>query len=178
MNFNDVWKNDNAIGSKPLKPAVYDVNITPLESINKLQYKINELIGDDSNVKEVVDRLLNEYESHFQLHGGYCEELRCIAFENPLSANVISSTTSPIYTPTLNLRLSLGSVTGNPTFYQWQYKNDNGVFVDLEANGSNSEVLNIPVSFYGDKSTKEFRCKLQNNMYTYYTVSDIWKCWS
>lgn len=160
--------NFNPIGNRPLAPTIYDENITPLESMNKLAFKINKLIGDDTNVKEVVDKLLDVYASHMKLQGGYCEELKCIAFENPISCDLIKPE-SPIYTPVKNVEVGVSNVKGNVTFYQWQYKNDNGLFVDLEADGSNSVKCKVPVTFYNSGDKKEFRCKLQNDSYTYYT---------
>lgn len=160
--------NFNPIGNRPLAPTIYDENITPLESMNKLAYKINQLIGDDTNVKEVVDKLLDVYSTHMKLQGGYCEELKCIAFENPISCG-LTYTSSPVYTPALIVDIGVNNVKGDVTFYQWQYKNDNGLFVDLEAVGSNSKNCKVPVTFYNSGDKKEFRCKLQNDKYTYYT---------
>lgn len=160
--------NFNPIGNKPLAPTIYDENITPLESMNKLTYKINQLIGDDTNVKEVVDKLLDVYSSHMKLQGGYCEELRCIAFENPISCDLIKPE-SPIYTPVKNVEVGVSNVKGDVFFYQWQYKNKKGLFVDLEAQGSNSAKCYVPVTFYNSGDTLEFRCKLQNDKYSYYT---------
>lgn len=160
--------NFNQIGNRPLAPTIYDENITPLESMNKLAFKINELIGDDTNVKEVVDKLLDVYASHMKLQGGYCEELKCIAFENPIRCDLIKPE-SPIYTPVKNIEVGISNVKGDVTFYQWQYKNDNGLFVDLEADGSNTAKCKVPVTFYNSDDKKEFRCKLQNDKYTYYT---------
>lgn len=160
------------IGNRPLAPTIYDENITPLESMNKLVFKINKLIGDDTNVKEVVDKLLDVYASHMKLQGGYCEELRCIAFENPISCDLIQPK-SPIYTPVKNIEVGVSNVKGDVTFYQWQYKNDNGLFVDLEADGSNTANCRVPVTFYNSGDKKEFRCKLQNNKYTYYTEAIV-----
>ena len=160
--------NFNPIGNRPLAPTIYDENITPLESMNKLAYKINQLIGDDTNVKEVVDKLLDVYSSHIKLQGGYCEELKCIAFENPISCG-LSYTSSPVYTPALTVDIGVNNVKGDVTFYQWQYKNDKGLFVDLEAVGSNTKNCKVPVTFYNSGDKKEFRCKLQSDKYTYYT---------
>lgn len=160
--------NFNPIGNRPLAPTIYDENITPLESMNKLAYKINQLIGDDTNVKEVVDKLLDVYSSHMKLQGGYCEERKCIAFENPISCS-LSHTASPVYTPVLTVEVDVYNVKGDVTFYQWQYKNDNGLFVDLEAQGSNTANCKVPVTFYNSGDKKEFRCKLQNDKYSYYT---------
>lgn len=164
--------NFNPIGNRPLAPTIYDENITPLESMNKLAFKINELIGDDTNVKEVVDKLLDVYASHMKLHGGYCEELRCIAFENPISCG-LTYTSSPIYTPVKIIKVGVYNVKGNVTFYQWQYKNENGLFVDLEAEGSNTPSCKVPVTFYKSGDKKEFRCKLQSDKYTYYTEAIV-----
>lgn len=166
--------NFNPIGNRPLAPTIYDENITPLESMNKLEYKINQLIGDDTNVKEVVDKLLDVYSSHMKLQGGYCEELKCIAFENPISCG-LTYTSSPVYTPALTVDIGVYNVKGNVTFYQWQYKNDSGLFVDLEAVGSNTENCKVPVTFYNSDDKKEFRCKLQNDKYTYYTDTIVIK---
>lgn len=166
--------NFNPIGNRPLAPTIYDENITPLESMNKLAYKINQLIGDDTNVKEVVDKLLDVYSSHMKLQGGYCEELKCIAFENPISCG-LTYTSSPVYTPALTVDIGVNNVKGNVTFYQWQYKNDNGLFVDLEAFGSNTKNCKVPVTFYNSGDKKEFRCKLQNDNYTYYTDAIVIK---
>lgn len=160
--------NFNPIGNRPLAPTIYDENITPLESMNKLAYKINQLIGDDTNVKEVVDKLLDVYSSHMKLQGGYCEELKCIAFENPISCDLIKPE-SPIYTPVKNVKVEVSNIKGDVFFYQWQYKNDRGLFVDLEAQGSNTAKCYVPVTFYNSGDTLEFRCKLQNDKYTYYT---------
>lgn len=160
------------IGNRPLAPTIYDENITPLESMNKLAFKINKLIGDDTNVKEVVDRLLDVYASHMKLQGGYCEELKCIAFENPVSCDLIKPE-SPVYTPVKNIEAGVSNVKGDVTFYQWQYKNDNGLFVDLEAEGSNTAKCKVPVTFYNSGDKKEFRCKLQNDRYTYYTEAIV-----
>jgi hypothetical protein len=160
------------IGNRPLAPTIYDENITPLESMNKLTFKINKLIGDDTNVKEVVDKLLDVYASHMKLQGGYCEELRCIAFENPISCDLIKPE-SPVYTPVKNIEVGVSNVKGDVTFYQWQYKNDNGLFVDLEAEGSNTAKCKVPVTFYNSGDKKEFRCKLQNDKYTYYTEAIV-----
>lgn len=160
--------NFNPIGNRPLAPTIYDENITPLESMNKLAYRINQLIGDDTNVKEVVDKLLDVYSSHMKLQGGYCEELKCIAFENPISCG-LTYTSSSVYTPALTVDIGVYNVKGNVTFYQWQYKNDNGLFVDLKAQGSNTANCKVPVTFYQSGDKKEFRCKLQNDNYTYYT---------
>ena len=160
------------IGNRPLAPTIYDENITPLESMNKLTFKINKLIGDDTNVKEVVDKLLDVYASHMKLQGGYCEELRCVAFENPISCG-LEHTSSPIYTPVKTIEVGVNNVKGDVTFYQWQYKNDNGLFVDLEADGSNSAKCKVPVTFYNSGDKKEFRCKLQNDKYTYYTEAIV-----
>lgn len=164
--------NFNPIGNRPLAPTIYDENITPLESMNKLAYKINQLIGDDTNVKEVVDKLLDVYSSHMKLQGGYCEELKCIAFENPISCDLIKPE-SPIYTPVKNVEVGVSNVKGDVSFYQWQYKNDNGLFVDLEADGSNTANCRVPVTFYNSGDKKEFRCKLQNDSYTYYTEAIV-----
>lgn len=164
--------NSYPIGNRPLAPTIYDENITPLESMNKLLLKINKLIGDDTNVKEVVDKLLDVYASHMKLQGGYCEELRCISFENPISYDLIQPK-SPIYTPVKNIEVGVSNVKGDVTFYQWQYKNDNGLFVDLEADGSNTANCRVPVTFYNSGDKKEFRCKLQNNKYTYYTEAIV-----
>lgn len=164
--------NFNPIGNRPLAPTIYDENITPLESMNKLAFKINKLIGDDTNVKEVVDKLLDVYASHMKLQGGYCEELRCIAFENPISCDLIQPE-SPIYTPVKNIEVGVSNVKGDVSFYQWQYKNDNGLFVDLEADGSNTAKCKVPVTFYNSGDKKEFRCKLQNDSYTYYTEAIV-----
>nr|DAH25162.1 MAG TPA: hypothetical protein [Bacteriophage sp.] len=166
--------NFNPIGNRPLAPTIYDENITPLESMNKLAFKINKLIGDDTNVKEVVDKLLDVYASHMKLQGGYCEELKCIAFENPISCG-LEHTSSPIYTPVKTVEVGVNNVKGNVTFYQWQYKNDNGLFVDLEAEGSNTAKCKVPVTFYNSGDKKEFRCKLQNDKYTYYTDAIVIK---
>nr|DAJ12410.1 MAG TPA: hypothetical protein [Bacteriophage sp.] len=163
--------NFNPIGNRPLAPTIYDENITPLESMNKLAFKINQLIGDDTNVKEVVDKLLDVYASHMKLQGGYCEELKCIAFENPIRCNLIKPE-SPIYTPVKNIEVGVNNVKGDVTFYQWQYKND-GLFVDLEADGSNTAKCKVPVTFYNSGDKKEFRCKLQNDKYTYYTEAIV-----
>lgn len=165
-------KNFNPIGNRPLAPTIYDENITPLESMNKLAFKINKLIGDDTNVKEVVDKLLDVYASHMKLQGGYCEELKCIAFENPISCG-LEYTSSPIYTPVKTIKVGVNNVKGNVTFYQWQYKNDNGLFVDLEAEGSNTAKCKVPVTFYNSGEKIEFRCKLQNEKYTYYTEAIV-----
>lgn len=164
--------NFNPIGNRPLAPTIYDENITPLESMNKLAFKINKLIGDDTNVKEVVDKLLDVYASHMKLQGGYCEELKCIAFENPISCG-LEHTLSPIYTPVKTVEVGVNNIKGNVTFYQWQYKNDNGLFVDLEAEGSNTAKCKVPVTFYNSGDKKEFRCKLQNAKYTYYTEAIV-----
>lgn len=164
--------NFNPIGNRPLAPTIYDENITPLESMNKLTFKINQLIGDDTNVKEVVDKLLDVYASHMKLQGGYCEELKCIAFENPIRCDLIRPE-SPIYTPVKNIEVGVSNVKGDVTFYQWQYKNDNGLFVDLEADGSNTPNCRVPVTFYSSGDKKEFRCKLQNDKYTYYTEAIV-----
>lgn len=164
--------NFNPIGNRPLAPTIYDENITPLESMNKLAFKINKLIGDDTNVKEVVDKLLDVYASHMKLQGGYCEELKCIAFKNPISCDLIQPE-SPIYTPVKNVEVGVSNVKGDVTFYQWQYKNDNGLFVDLEAEGSNTAKCKVPVTFYNGGDKKEFRCKLQNDKYTYYTEAIV-----
>lgn len=164
--------NFNPIGNRPLAPTIYDENITPLESMNKLAFKINKLIGDDTNVKEVVDKLLDVYASHMKLQGGYCEELRCIAFENPIRCDLIKPE-SPVYTPVKNIEVGVSNVKGNVTFYQWQYKNDNGLFVDLDAEGSNTAKCKVPVTFYNSGDKKEFRCKLQNDQYTYYTEAIV-----
>lgn len=164
--------NFNPIGNRPLAPTIYDENITPLESMNKLAFKINQLIGDDTNVKEVVDKLLDVYASHMKLQGGYCEELKCIAFENPIRCDLIKPE-SPIYTPVKNIEVGVSNVKGDVTFYQWQYKNDNGLFVDLEADGSNTANCKVPVTFYNSGDKKEFRCKLQNDIYTYYTEAIV-----
>lgn len=164
--------NFNPIGNRPLAPTIYDENITPLENMNKLAFKINKLISDDTNVKEVVDKLLDVYASHMKLQGGYCEELRCIAFENPISCG-LEHTPSPIYTPVKTVEVGVNNVKGNVTFYQWQYKNDNGLFVDLEAEGSKSTKCKVPVTFYNSGDKKEFRCKLQNAKYTYYTEAIV-----
>lgn len=164
--------NFNPNGNRPLAPTIYDENITPLESMNKLAFKINKLIGDDTNVKEVVDKLLDVYASHMKLQGGYCEELKCIAFENPISCG-LEYTSSPIYTPVKTIKVGVNNVKGNVTFYQWQYKNDNGLFVDLEAEGSNTAKCKVPVTFYNSGDKKEFRCKLQNDKYTYYTEAIV-----
>lgn len=164
--------NFNPIGNRPLASTIYDENITPLESMNKLVFKINKLIGDDTNVKEVVDKLLDVYASHMKLQGGYCEELRCIAFENPIRCDLIKPE-SPIYTPVKNVEVGVSNVKGDVTFYQWQYKNDNGLFVDLEADGSNTANCRVPVTFYNSGDKKEFRCKLQNDSYTYYTEAIV-----
>lgn len=163
--------NFDPIGNRPLAPTVYDENITPLESINKLTYKINELIGDDTNVKEVVDKLLDIYKEHMMLKAGYCEPLKCIAFENPLYGAIGSSTSNITYEKVVKTTLAVSAIRGEPTFYQWQYKNENGLFVDLTASGSNSKSLFLPLTFYNDGDSKEFRCKLQNDKYTYYTDS-------
>lgn len=160
------------IGNRPLAPTIYDENITPLENMNKLTFKINKLIGDDTNVKEIVDKLLDVYASHMKLQGGYCEELKCIAFENPISCDLIQPE-SPIYTPVKNVEVVLSNVKGDVTFYQWQYKNDSGLFVDLEAEGSNTAKCKVPVTFYNSGDKKEFRCKLQNDKYTYYTEAIV-----
>lgn len=164
--------NFNPIGNRPLAPTIYDENITPLESMNKLAFKINQLIGDDTNVKEVVDKLLDVYANHMKLQGGYCEELKCIAFENPIRCDLIKPK-SPIYTPVKNIEVGVNDVKGDVTFYQWQYKNDNGLFVDLEADGSNTAKCKVPVTFYSSGDKKEFRCKLQNDKYTYYTEAIV-----
>lgn len=164
--------NFNPIGNRPLAPTIYDENITPLESMNKLAFQINKLIGDDTNVKEVVDKLLDVYASHMKLQGGYCEELKCIAFENPISCDLIKPE-SPVYTPVKNIEVGVSNVKGDVTFYQWQYKNDNGLFVDLEAEGSNTAKCKVPVTFYNSGDKKEFRCKLQNDKYTYYTEAIV-----
>lgn len=164
--------NFNPIGNRPLAPTIYDENITPLESMNKLAFKINQLIGDDTNVKEVVDKLLDVYASHMKLQGGYCEELKCIAFENPIRCDLIKPE-SPIYTPVKNIEVGVSNVKGDVSFYQWQYKNDNGLFVDLEADGSNTAKCRVPVTFYNSGDKKEFRCKLQNDKYTYYTEAIV-----
>lgn len=164
--------NFNPIGNRPLAPTIYDENITPLESMNKLAFKINKLIGDNTNVKEVVDKLLDVYASHMKLQGGYCEELRCIAFENPISCDLIQPE-SPIYTPVKNIEVGVSNVKGDVTFYQWQYKNDSGLFVDLEAEGSNTAKCKVPVTFYNSGEEIEFRCKLQNEKYTYYTEAIV-----
>lgn len=164
--------NFNPIGNRPLAPTIYDENITPLESMNKLAFKINKLIGDDTNVKEVVDKLLDVYASHMKLQGGYCEELKCIAFENPISCG-LEHTSSPIYTPVKTIEVGVNNVKGNVIFYQWQYKNDNGLFVDLEAEGSNTTKCKVPVTFYNSSDKIEFRCKLQNAKYTYYTEAIV-----
>lgn len=164
--------NFNPIGNRPLAPTIYDENITPLESMNKLTFKINQLIGDDTNVKEVVDKLLDVYANHIKLQGGYCEELKCIAFENPIRCDLIKPE-SPIYTPVKNIEVGVSNVKGDVTFYQWQYKNDNGLFVDLEADGSNTANCRVPITFYNSGDKKEFRCKLQNDKYTYYTEAII-----
>lgn len=164
--------NFNPIGNRPLAPTIYDENITPLESMNKLAFKINKLIGDDTNVKEVVDKLLDVYASHMKLQGGYCDELKCIAFENPISCG-LEHTSSPIYTPVKTIKVGVNNVKGNVTFYQWQYKNDNGLFVDLEAEGSSTAKCKVPVTFYNSGDKKEFRCKLQNDKYTYYTEAIV-----
>lgn len=164
--------NFNPIGNRPLAPTIYDENITPLESMNKLAFKINELIGDDTNVKEVVDKLLDVYSNHMKLQGGYCEELKCIAFENPISCG-LTYTSSPVYTPALTVDIGVYNVKGDVTFYQWQYKNYNGLFVDLEAVGSNTKNCKVPVTFYNSGDKKEFRCKLQNDKYTYYTEAIV-----
>lgn len=166
--------NFNPIGNRPLAPTIYDENITPLESMNKLVFKINKFIGDDTNVKEVVDKLLDVYASHMKLQGGYCEELKCIAFENPISCDLIKPE-SPVYTPVKNIEVGVSNVKGDVTFYQWQYKNDNGLFVDLEAEGSNTAKCKVPVTFYNSGDKKEFRCKLQNDKYTYYTEAIVIK---
>lgn len=160
------------VGNRPLAPTIYDENITPLESMNKLAFKINKLIGDDTNVKEVVDKLLDVYASHMKLQGGYCEELKCIAFENPISCG-LEHTSSPIYTPVKTVEVGVNNVKGNVIFYQWQYKNDNGLFVDLEAEGSNTAKCKVPVTFYNSGDKIEFRCKLQNAKYTYYTEAIV-----
>ena len=164
--------NFNPIGNRPLAPTVYDENITPLESMNKLTFKINQLIGDDTNVKEVVDKLLDVYASHMKLQGGYCEELKCIAFENPIRCDLIKPE-SPIYTPVKNIEVGVSNVKGDISFYQWQYKNDSGLFVDLEADGSNTANCRVPVTFYNSGDKKEFRCKLQNDKYSYYTEAIV-----
>lgn len=164
--------NFNPIGNRPLAPTIYDENITPLESMSKLTFKINKLIGDDTNVKEVVDKLLDVYASHMKLQGGYCEELKCIAFENPISCG-LEHTSSPIYTPVKTIKVGVNNVKGNVIFYQWQYKNDNGLFVDLEAEGSNTAKCKVPVTFYNSGDKIEFRCKLQNEKYTYYTEAIV-----
>lgn len=164
--------NFNPIGNRPLAPTIYDENITPLESMNKLVFKINQLIGDDTNVKEVVDKLLDVYASHMKLQGGYCEELKCIAFENPIRCDLIKPE-SPIYTPVKNIEVGVSNVKGDVSFYQWQYKNDNGLFVDLEAEGSNTANCSVPVTFYNSGDKKEFRCKLQNDKYSYYTEAIV-----
>ena len=164
--------NFNPIGNRPLAPTIYDENITPLESMNKLAFKINKLIGDDTNVKEVVDKLLDVYASHMKLQGGYCEELKCIAFENPISCG-LEHTSSPIYTSVKTIEVGVNNVKGNVIFYQWQYKNDNGLFVDLEAEGSNTAKCKVPVTFYNSGDKIEFRCKLQNAKYTYYTEAIV-----
>lgn len=164
--------NFNPIGNRPLAPTVYDENITPLESMNKLIFKINKLIGDDTNVKEVVDKLLDVYASHMKLQCGYCEELKCIAFENPISCD-LEHTSSPIYTPVKTVEVGVNNVKGNVIFYQWQYKNDKGLFVDLEAEGSNTAKCKVPITFYNSGDKVEFRCKLQNAKYTYYTEAIV-----
>lgn len=164
--------NFNPIGNRPLVATIYDENITLLESMNKLAYKINQLIGDDTNVKEVVDKLLDVYSSHMKLQGGYCEEVKCIAFENPISCG-LTYTSLSVYTPALSVDVGVYNVNGDVTFYQWQYKNDNGLFVDLEADGSNTANCKVPVTFYQSGDKKEFRCKLQNDKYTYYTDAII-----
>lgn len=164
--------NFNPIGNRPLAPTIYDENITPLESMNKLAFKINKLIGDDTNVKEVVDKLLDVYASHMKLQGGYCEELKCIAFENSIRCDLIQPE-SPIYTPVKNIEVGVSNVKGDVSFYQWQYKNDNGLFVDLEVDGSNTANCRVPVTFYNSGDKKEFRCKLQNDKYTYYTEAIV-----
>lgn len=164
--------NFNPIGNRPLAPTIYDENITLLESMNKLAFKINQLIGDDTNVKEVVDKLLDVYAGHMKLQSGYCEELKCIAFENPIRCDLIKPE-SPIYTPVKNIEVGVSNVKGDVSFYQWQYRNDNGLFVDLEADGSNTAKCRVPVTFYNSGDKKEYRCKLQNDKYTYYTEAIV-----
>lgn len=76
--------NNFMLGSKPWFPAVYDENITPLEQMNKLAEKLNEIIGDDTNVKNDVEKLLGVWKDVFMAKAGYIAPIETIYSENPL----------------------------------------------------------------------------------------------
>lgn len=80
--------NNFMLGSKPWYPAIYDENITPLEQMNKLAEKLNEIIGDDTNVKNDVEKLLGVWKDAFMAKAGYVPAIETIYSENPLKGNI------------------------------------------------------------------------------------------
>lgn len=76
--------NNFMLGYKPFSNVIYDESITPLEMLNKLAYKLNEIVASDSNVKDNVDKLLGVWKDAFMVKAGYIEPIETIYSENPI----------------------------------------------------------------------------------------------
>lgn len=176
--------NNFMLGNKPWYPAIYDENITPLEQMNKLAAKLNEIIGDDTNVKHDVDKLLGVWKDVFMAKAGYVAPIETIYSENPLKVTLngyingnsiienqyidISDRYKPI---TLQCKLT---EDGEPINIIWEFFNGN----NYSQFQTNINVKNATATVYLPTKGNDFhyRVKCQNKQFTtyeYLTISII-----
>lgn len=80
--------NDFMLGYRPFTPVVYDETLTPLEMLNKLAYKLNQIVASDTNVKDNVDKLLGVWKDAFMAKAGYIAPLETVYSENILNPSM------------------------------------------------------------------------------------------
>lgn len=165
--------NNFMLGSKPWYPAIYDENITPLEQMNKLAEKLNEIIGDDTNVKNDVEKLLGVWKDVFMAKAGYVPAIETIYSENNLIINVDSP--DLIDMKYINRRNRYKPVklncTGNFTYLVYQYYNGTKYVTFSESKSDGNDSINIYLNT--NSETFSYRIIGQNKNYTNYFYMSI-----
>lgn len=192
MGFKPLNRPNNFMyGAKPWEPVIYDENITPLEQLNKLSYKLNEIIGDDTNVKGNVDKLLGVWKDVFMAKAGYIPAIETIYSENPLDFTLtgfvnidepyelMEGKYIDIDDRYKSIELQCGWTSGkepenNTSFVNmvWEYW-DGSRYVPYQMNTDVSfatSTVYLPTK--GDEF--QYRVKCQNKHYTSYAYIDIY----
>lgn len=89
--------NDFMLGYKPFSNVIYDESITPLEMLNKLAYKLNEIVASDTNVKDNVDKLLGVWKDAFMAKAGYVEPLETVYSANALNPTMELTNSTEVF---------------------------------------------------------------------------------
>lgn len=176
--------NNFMYGAKPWEPAVYDENITPLEQLNKLAYKLNEIIADDTNVKNEVDKLLGVWKDVFMAKAGYVPAIETIYSENRLKGELTGVVKSDNeyklfdnkyididdrYKPIELLCTTENNTVCNMIWEYWNGEDYIAYQIDTDISSATSTIY-LPTK--GENFT--YRVKLQNNLYTSYAYLAIY----